>query len=307
MVTSLAISTPNFMAPQVWQMMTQQAETLVKSGFLPKDVNTPQKAIAIIMAGYELGIQPWQALSTINVIQGKPTISPQLMLALIQRSGQLEDITIDGNDQQCIVTLKRKGQVAHAETFTMADAKKMNLAGKTNWTQQPATMLKWRAVAACARIVFPDVILGLYTPDEMGDDDGPEAPEIRIVKDGQETDIATGEIVEAAEVVEEAPAPEPTTEAPVETSAPPDPNADKPGALFQYLMKNVTHPHYARNEHKANTIKMLMVADMLYEAISRKRAITRMNSYADYRDAGMSENDAMNALRKLAGTPAGGG
>ncbi len=52
-------------------------------------------------------------------------------------------------------------------------------------------MLRWRAVSACARVVFPDIISGLYTAEEMGaevvlDEDGamqvvhadpPEAPD----------------------------------------------------------------------------------------------------------------------------------
>ena len=50
------------------------------------------------------------------------------------------------------------------------DAKTLGLAGKDNWKKQPATMLKWRAVSACARVVFPDVIQGMYTPEEIGQD-----------------------------------------------------------------------------------------------------------------------------------------
>ena len=153
-----------------WQAMLQVADALVSSGFLPRDVGTPQKAVAIILAGRELGIGPWQALQSINVIQGKPTVSPQLMLALINRSGELEDMTVDGDAKGCTVMMKRRGRTPHIETFTMADAQAMGLASKDNYKKQPATMLQWRCVAKCARIVFSDVILNLYTPDEMGAD-----------------------------------------------------------------------------------------------------------------------------------------
>jgi hypothetical protein len=156
--------------PQEWQVMTQQADFLVKSGFLPQAVNSVPKAIAIMTLGRELGIGAWAALSSINVIQQKPTVSPQLMLALINRSGQLEDITITSDNAGCTVTMKRKGRTPHTEIFIMANATTMQLSGKDNWKKQPATMMKWRAVAACARVVFADVILGLYTPEEMGAD-----------------------------------------------------------------------------------------------------------------------------------------
>lgn len=160
-----------------WQVLQQQAAALVASGFLPQSINNPQKAVAIMMLGRELGIPPWAALSTINVIQGKPTVSPQLMLALINRSGQLADMECLSSADECTVTMVRRGRVPHTETFTMKDATALQLTGKDNYKKQPATMLKWRAVAACARVVFPDVILGLYTPEEMG-------AEVRVDNEG---------------------------------------------------------------------------------------------------------------------------
>lgn len=149
-------------------IMQSQAESLLKSGFLPSAIKTPEQALAIILTGRELGIPAMAALNTINVIQGKPTISPQLMLALIERSGQLEDIKIIADDTKATVTLKRKGRTAHTETFGRSEAQALGLAGRDNYKKQAAVMFKWRAVAACARVVFADVILGLYTPEEMG-------------------------------------------------------------------------------------------------------------------------------------------
>lgn len=179
MVNTLAIRSQNDLTT-----MLQQADTLVKSGYLPKSITTPQQAVAIMTMGRELGIDAWAALNGINVIQGKPTIAPQLMLALINRSGELADISIESTDKQCTVTLTRRGRSAHRETFTMQDAAAMGLSGKDNWKKQTAVMLKWRAVSAACRVVFPDVIIGFYTPDEIN----PDAP----------IDYETGEIVDAA-------------------------------------------------------------------------------------------------------------
>lgn len=154
-----------------FELLHKTAKALVSTGFLPQSIKTPEQAIAIILTGRELGIGTMAALNTINVIQGKPTISPQLMLALIERSGQLENIQIEphnGNAIRC--TMKRRGRSPHTEYFGETEAAAMGLAGKDNYKKQAATMYKWRAVAACARVVFPDVILGLYLPDEMGAD-----------------------------------------------------------------------------------------------------------------------------------------
>lgn len=161
-----------------YNTVERMANTLAASQLLPQSVNTPAKAIAIILLGRELNIAPWQALSTINVIQGKPTISPQLMLALIQSSGQLENIEVTDDGTTCTVAMTRKGQSPHTETFSMQDAAAMGLSGKDNWKKQAKIMRRWRCVAACARVVFSDVILGLYTPDEMGAD-------ISVTDDGE--------------------------------------------------------------------------------------------------------------------------
>lgn len=160
--------------PSEWQMMTEMAKVLHGSNFLPQSVKTPQAALAIILAGRELGIGPWQAFDSIHIIQNKPTISPKLMLALIERSGLLEDIHIDDTTtikekKGCTVTMKRRGRAPHSETFTFQDAKDMDLADKDNWKRMQATMCKWRAVSACCRVVFPDVILGIGGYDEVED------------------------------------------------------------------------------------------------------------------------------------------
>lgn len=176
-----------------WQAMMQMSEVLVRSGFLPDSIKTPQQAVAIILAGRELGIGPWQAIQGINIIKGRPTVSPQLMLALIEQSKLLEDISITGDAKSCTVMMKRRGRSPHTFTFTMEDAKALGLADKSNYRTQPKVMLQWRAIGACSRIVFPDVIMKLYTPDEMGAD-------VTITEDGgmEVVNAETGEIVDAA-------------------------------------------------------------------------------------------------------------
>ncbi len=154
--------------PQNWQTLKEQADMLVKSGFLPVSVNTPEKAIAIALTAKELGIGWMEGLRSINVIQGKPTISPQLMLAMANRTGQLEDIKIDATNERCIVTVVRKGRQPHTVEFGAKEATDLGLINRDNYRKQPATMFQWRALAGNLRVSFPDVMLGFYTPEEMG-------------------------------------------------------------------------------------------------------------------------------------------
>lgn len=143
---------------------------LVKSRMLPQSVQSPEAAVTIMIKGMELGLPPMAALNGITVIQGKPTVSPQLMLSLINRSGQLEDLQITTGKDGATVTMKRKGRSAFSASFGPNEAASMGLNTKDNYKKQAPVMYQWRAVAACARVVFPDVIDGMYTPEEMGAD-----------------------------------------------------------------------------------------------------------------------------------------
>lgn len=178
-----------------FNIIREQAASLVKTGFLPVAIKTPEQALAIILTGRELGIPAMTAINGINVIQGKPTISPQLMLGLIERSGQLEDIRFKVEDDAVSVMMKRRGRTAHTEIFGAHEAHAMGLLSKDNYKKQASTMYKWRAVSACARVVFPDVLLGLYTHEEI-------APDSIVNEDGElilmPEDAVEIEIIESA-------------------------------------------------------------------------------------------------------------
>lgn len=143
---------------------------LIGTDFLPRQIDTPHKALAIVLKGRELGIPPMEALAQLYVVNGKVTMQAQLMLALIARSGlgtwQIEESTA----QACTVVMKRSDNGAAMRLrFTIEEAKAAGLLGKSGsaWSAYPAAMLRARAISACARIVFPDVIGGMYTPEEL--------------------------------------------------------------------------------------------------------------------------------------------
>jgi hypothetical protein len=135
-----------------------------------------------MMKGIEIGLEPVAAMDLIDIIQGKPTLKPQGMLALAWGSGLMQSLSITDDGKVCTVKIQREGSPIHIETFSAADAKAMRLDGKDNWKKQPAVMRKWRAVSAACRIIFPDIIQGMYIPEEIAPDS--------IVDDN-------GEIVEA--------------------------------------------------------------------------------------------------------------
>src|SRR5579872_3234618 len=81
----MANTEPLWMAlfdPALFATMKQMASIMLKSGFLPKALRTEEQVITILIKGRELELPPMESLSSIQVIDGKPAVSPQLMLAL---------------------------------------------------------------------------------------------------------------------------------------------------------------------------------------------------------------------------------
>lgn len=172
-----------------WEAMREQADALVKSGFLPKAVNTPEKAMAIIQTGRELGLGPMQSLRSIHIIEGKPTMSADLIagLALSKVPGSVLRVA-ESTNMRCVVQACRAGQGPTTFTYTMEDAKNAGLTGKQNWRNYPRAMLRARAITEAARAIFPDAVVGLYDPDELGAVTTPDGAvvELREQHHGQE-------------------------------------------------------------------------------------------------------------------------
>lgn len=149
------------------ESLMQKAEILIRSGMLPVYLKRPEQVVAIMLRGRELGIGYMEALTSLNFIQGKVSSSTQLMLALIYRSGKLGNIEMIEGDPAKVI-MQRKGMTPHTVVFGTKEATAMGLMGKENYRKQARTMFMWRAIAICARRVFPDVVAAVYTPDELG-------------------------------------------------------------------------------------------------------------------------------------------
>lgn len=147
------------------------ANMLSQSGMVPKIyTGKPADIVIAMQMGSELGLKPLQSLQNIAVVNGRPTIWGDAVIAICQSSGLLEDITEVVTDTEATVTVKRTGQEPHTVTFSMEDAKKAGLSGKAGpWTQYPKRMMKNRARAFALRDKFADVLNGFGITEEEKD------------------------------------------------------------------------------------------------------------------------------------------
>lgn len=165
---SMGILTPSNLGEAM-----KMAEILADSSIVPKDFQgRPGNVLIACQWGTEIGLQPLQAMQSIAVINGRPSIWGDAMLGLVQGSGLLEDINeeVSEDGQVATCTVRRRGKSPVVRQFTMDEAKKAGLAGKTGpWQQYPRRMLQLRARAFALRDTFADVLRGVAIAEEARD------------------------------------------------------------------------------------------------------------------------------------------
>jgi hypothetical protein len=160
----------------VWTHWKAQGQELIKSGFLPDAIKTPEQFLAIVLKGRECGVPPMQACSHINIIKGKPTMSAELMLSQILKNCPTAKIWFPVRSDECVEVRCIRAGRENSFRYSIQDAKRAGLLNKSSWQMYPRAMLHARVVSEMARSVFPDCINGIsYTPEELGaevNDDG---------------------------------------------------------------------------------------------------------------------------------------
>lgn len=148
-------------------------------GFVPAAyVNNPNAIAAAIMTGMEMGIPPMQSMREIHIIEGKPSISATLMLALARRAGvKTEWEHTDATKATIVVTVP--GHRPQKMTFTIEEARAAGVAGKGNWKSYPAAMLRARCASAAIRAFCPEVVgSSVYESDSGELSDGTPSAQI---------------------------------------------------------------------------------------------------------------------------------
>ncbi len=166
MTTEVALAPqPDSMTSTVINM--RLARELAESRLLAAGlVGEPASVLLTMLTGRELGIGPMAALRLIYVVEGKPTLSGQLQLALLRKAGhRVKEVEVTPER----VTLEG----VHAITgdmvrvsYTLDEVPAANR-GKKNWRDYAHDMIYWRCVSRLARRLDPTAVGGMYSPDDF--------------------------------------------------------------------------------------------------------------------------------------------
>ena len=160
------------LSPQTFEQALTFSDYLAESDMVPKDFKgKPGNCLIAMQWGSELGLKPLQALQNIAVINGRPALWGDAVIAIV-RGSPLCEYVIEEMDSQgsAVCRVKRRGEQEQVRTFSDIDAKTAGLLGKQGpWTTNPKRMKQMRARSFALRDVFPDVLKGIAIAEEAQD------------------------------------------------------------------------------------------------------------------------------------------
>lgn len=148
--------------------LTKMAESVVKSGMFP-NVKTTEAAITLFLICQSEGLHPLQAMMRYNIIQGRPAMKAEAMLAsFMERGGTVEWVEYT-NEAVTAVFVSQGVPKGVKVRWTIEDAKRAGITANPTWTKYPKQMLKARVASDGVRMADPTVNQGRYTPEEVQD------------------------------------------------------------------------------------------------------------------------------------------
>jgi hypothetical protein len=150
----------------------RMALAVAKSGLF--GVKTPDQAMALMLIAQAEGLHPAIAATHYHIINNRPTLKADAMLARFQTAGgsvRWGEYT----DKRVVGTFSHPqgGSVEIEWTLDMAMA--AGLTKNPTWKSYPRQMLRARCISEGIRTVYPGVTVGTYTPEEAEDMDPQQA------------------------------------------------------------------------------------------------------------------------------------
>ncbi len=131
-------------------------------------IKSPAQALTLMMLAQAEGRHPMTVIQDYHIIQNRPALKADAILARFQKSG--------GRVEWLQLTeTVAEGKFTHPEggsatiLWSLAMAQKAGLTKNPTWSSYPRPMLRSRTIAEGVRTVYPAVLCGMYTPEEMED------------------------------------------------------------------------------------------------------------------------------------------
>ena len=154
-------------------------------------MKTADEAFALMLIAQAEGMHPAIAARDYHVIQGRPTLKADAMLARFQNAGGKVQWDVY-TDAEVTGTFSHPSGGSLKLTWTFAQASKIGLTGKDNWKYYPRAMLRARCISEGIRTVYPGCVVGTYTAEEL--EEIPKAKDMGMAEIVEEITAAVEEV-----------------------------------------------------------------------------------------------------------------
>lgn len=152
-----------------WNTYVAICQSIAQSGKAGK-LRTPEQVLAVAIQGSELGLAPMTSVNWIDPIEGRLSIKAACAQALVLRDLPGSRFEIEEGDDYCEVRLSVPDRPVYTARFTVKMAETAGLVKPdSNWKKYQDDMLFSKAVLRAVRRVAPDVLCGMYSPEELGE------------------------------------------------------------------------------------------------------------------------------------------
>ncbi len=146
----------------------RMATAVAKSGLF--GIKTPEQGVALMLIAQAEGMHPAIAARDYHVIQGRPALKADAMLARFQTAGGSVTWKVYTDTEVTGIFSHPQGGSLEL-TWTFEQARKIGLTDKDNWRKYPRAMLRARVISEGIRTVYPGCVVGVYTVEEVQDFD----------------------------------------------------------------------------------------------------------------------------------------
>lgn len=142
------------------------ANHIVKSGLF--GLRKTEEAVALMLVAQAEGRHPGTVAAEYHIIQGRPALKADAILARFQSAGGKVEWS-EYTDECVSGTFSHPAGGSLKVDWDMNRAKAAGLGTKDNWKKYPRQMLRARVISDGVRGVYPAVLQGFYTPEEVQD------------------------------------------------------------------------------------------------------------------------------------------
>jgi hypothetical protein len=148
--------------------LQQMAAAVCSSGLFA--CKSKEQALTLMLLCQAENLHPIQAMRQFHIIQGRPSMRSDAMLARFQKAGGVVEWH-DRSEKSAAASFSHHTSCPTPVRveWTMEMAKQAGLLSNDTWRKYPRQMLTARVISEGVRTVLPEVCVGLYTPEEAED------------------------------------------------------------------------------------------------------------------------------------------